>query len=437
MSGYSRSEADAMSAQDVLETIHPEDRPRVGEAMRHIIEGGMVLPAQVIRLLKKGGTVCWVEVLCARTTYSGRPALQLSYVDRTEERRANAAYHSLIDHALNGMAILQNGCIIFANRGLADICGCSVAELLRMTPEQVAAVVHEEDRKSVLVQMSECLAGRAAPPIQVIRFIHKDGTVRWVETQSWRIEHEGAPAVQVVYRDTTAERAAEEELGQANRKMRNLAVHLLQVREEERRKIAQDVHDQLGQTLAALKMDLHWLAKRIGGDAAPLRDRLRATIELGEEAIGTVQRIASDLRPRMLDDLGLTPALNWLGSDFARRTRIRCKVSANIPSGIVGKNAATALYRIAQEALANVARHSHADHTALRLYATDGVLFLQVEDDGIGITEEQAGAADSFGLIGMRERLAELGGSLSINGEPGFGTILVVRIPLSGGGGLE
>jgi signal transduction histidine kinase len=95
------------------------------------------------------------------------------------------------------------------------------------------------------------------------------------------------------------------------------------------------------------------------------------------------------------------------------------------------------LYRIAQEALANVARHSHADHTALRLYATDGVLFLQVEDDGIGITEEQAGAADSFGLIGMRERLAELGGSLSINGEPGFGTILVVRIPLSGGGGLE
>ena len=283
----------------------------------------------------------------------------------------------------------------------------------------------------------ERLAGGEAPPTakdrdSSTRMAARDGLKRSPCASIIK----GYPALQVSYKDVTAEKAAEEQLKHAHTKMRNLAAHLLHAREEERRKVAQEIHDELGQTLAALKMDLHWLAKRLGGDVASLRDKIKGTIELGEQAIGTVQRIASDLRPRMLDDLGLEPALDWLGADFTRRTKIACKVTTDFPPGVMGGNAATALYRIAQEALANVGRHSHADHAAVRLIVSDGALVLQIEDDGIGITAEQAAAPESYGLIGMRERVEGLGGSLSISGEPGFGTILVARIPLPKEGGL-
>ena len=437
LSGYTKKQTYALSPEEVLATVHPEDRARTSEAMRQIIEEGKVLPAQVIHLLNKQGESNWVEVLGARTTYHGRPALQLSYVNRTEEVRVEAAYHSLIDHSIIGMAIVQNGRIIFANQGLAVICGYSVDDLLQLTLDQFDGLIHEEDRGKVIEHMQERLAGREAPTVQKFKFIHKDGSIRWVETQSMRIEHDGAPAIQVSYRDATEEKAAEEQLARTHQEMRNLAVHLLHVREEERRKVAQEIHDQLGQTLAALKMDLHWLSKRLGGDVAALRDKVRGTIELGEQAILTVQRIASDMRPRMLDDLGLAPALDWLGADFSRRTKIACKVTTDFPPGVVGGNAATALYRVAQESLANVGRHSHADHAAVRLFATDGALVLQIEDDGIGISAEQAAASNSYGLIGMRERVEELEGSLSISGESGFGTILLARIPLPSAGGLR
>ena len=218
--------------------------------------------------------------------------------------------------------------------------------------------------------------------------------------------------------------------------MRNLAANLLHVREEERRKVAQEIHDELGQTLVALKMDLHWLTKHLRKDATSLRDKIKGTIELGEQAIGTVQRIASDLRPRMLDDLGLEPALDWLCANFMQRTKISCKMIADIPSGVIGRNAATALFRFTQEALANVGRHSHAHHATVRLFVSDGILNLQVEDDGVGITAQQAMAPQSYGQIGMRERVEDLGGSLSISGGSGLGTTLLARIPLPKQGGL-
>jgi signal transduction histidine kinase len=219
--------------------------------------------------------------------------------------------------------------------------------------------------------------------------------------------------------------------------MRNLAAHLLLVREEERRKVAQEIHDTLGQTLVALKMDLHWLAKRLGRDVAYLHEKIAGTIGLSEEAINTVRRIASDLRPRILDDLGLEPALDWLCADFRRQTNITCKVITDLPTGVVGRNAAMVLYGFIQEALANVRRHSEASYATVRLSVADGMLNLIVEDDGIGITAQQTVAPNSYGLIGLRERVEELGGDLSIKGESGFGTILLACIPLPNHGGLE
>ena len=333
------------------------------------------------------------------------------------------------------MAIVQDGRITFSNSALVELSGYSAQELLGLSPERMADVVHEEDRARVLSEMSARLAGVDLPRKQTFRFIRKDGAIRWVETESVRTDRYGVPALQVSYKDVSTEKTAEIQLDAAHQKMRNLATHLLRVREDERKGVAQEIHDELGQTLAALKMDLHWLAKRIGGEIEPLRTKVKGTIELSDQAIRTVQRIASNLRPKMLDDLGLVPALGWLCADFSRQTKIRCTMEGTLSTGITGVDAATTLYRIAQEALSNVRRHSHADNAVLRLHSSSAEILLHVEDDGVGITDVQSSAPDAYGLIGMRERAQALGGSISITGESGFGTILTARIPLPQEGG--
>lgn len=436
MNGFSKEETYRMSGEDVAAIIHPEDRQRALQAMTEIMTGGKSWPADTLRMLDKQGNVRWAEVLAVRTLYNGKPALQVSYFDVTKRKRAEAAHRTLADHALEGFAILQNGRVVLANQALAAMSGYSVTELLRAPAAEIAAMIHEDDRARILRTMTQHLESADIQAAQLFRFQRKDGGVRWVETHAVAVDLDGSPATQVSLQDVTARKEIESQLKDAHQRMRNLAGHLLHAREEERRKIAQDIHDQLGQTLAALKMDLHWLSKRLGGDTVSLRDKIKGTIDLGDEAIKTVQRITADLRPRMLDDLGLAPALDWLGADFARRTKIVCKVTTDFPLEVVGGNAATTLYRIAQEALANVGRHSHADHAAVRLYVSDGKLNLQIEDDGIGITAEQAAAPDSYGLTGIRERVEGLGGSLLISGEPGFGTILLALIPLPKEGGL-
>ena len=250
------------------------------------------------------------------------------------------------------------------------------------------------------------------------------------------VDFEGSPAIQVTYRDVTAERAAEAQLNATHRKMRNLAVHLLRAREEERRKVAQEIHDEFGQSLAALKMDMHWLTKHLQGVSREVAEKIRGMIVLSEQTIGTVQSISAELRPRMLDDLGLAPALDWLAADFSRRTGISCTVAAEIPPALIGGNAATTLYRVVQEALSNVARHSHARSCAVQLSAAAGQVLLRIEDDGVGITPEQASAAESYGIIGIHERVEGLGGTLAIMGTKGSGSVLLAQIPLPEEGGL-
>jgi hypothetical protein len=436
MSGYSVQELQAMSPQETLATVHPDDRPQASRLMQEIMEDSLPRPAQVVRMVKKTGDTDWVEILGARTSYKGRPALQLSYVSRTAEIRANEAYRSLIDSAPYGMVILREGRIIFCNGALAELTGQALPELLTMPSERLLSLVAEKDAPSVVSYMTELLNGGVVPPRLDFRLNHKDGIERWIEARPARMSQDQSEVIHFIIKDVTAEKAAQDLLTSAHQQMRNLASHLLRAREEERRAVAREIHDELGQTLAALNMDLHWLAKRLAGSEQTFRDRVKGTIELGEQAIRTVQRIASDLRPKMLDDLGLLPALNWLCADFSRRTKISCRLEGGLAPGKAGGNSAIVLYRVAQEALSNVRLHSHADHAVVRLYESEGAVVLQVEDDGVGITDEQSTAPDSYGLIGMRERVESLAGSLAITGETGFGTILIARISLPQVGGL-
>jgi signal transduction histidine kinase len=206
---------------------------------------------------------------------------------------------------------------------------------------------------------------------------------------------------------------------------------VLEAREEEKAHIARELHDELGQLLTALKMDLGWLRERLPDDPE-LAARAAEMGALLDRTVGSTRRISADLRPLMLDDLGLADAAAWLVEDFAKRSGVACRIDVSDDVQGVSKAVATAVYRAVQESLTNIARHSGARNAWVVLGATDGVVHVEIEDDGRGIAPEDLAKARSLGLKGMRERIAFLGGSLDIARAPRGGTRLRLTVPLRG-----
>lgn len=231
--------------------------------------------------------------------------------------------------------------------------------------------------------------------------------------------------------EITERRRAQEELKQSQEQLRDLASHLQSLLEEERTQIAREIHDELGQALTALKMDTHWLRTRLPGDQKLLVDKITSMSKLINTTVQAVRRISSELRPGLLDDFGLSAAIEWQAKEFCHRAGIDCDIRSEPEDIILDKVRSTALFRIFQEALTNVARHAHATRVSIILTKKSNVVELEVRDNGNGITDIQVRAATSFGLMGIRERVYKLGGDLKINGAPDKGTIVHVNLPLN------
>jgi PAS domain S-box-containing protein len=248
------------------------------------------------------------------------------------------------------------------------------------------------------------------------------------------ISQSGAPGKRhytVILRDITRRKQFEDALKASQQELRELSARVLEAREEEKAHIARELHDELGQLLTALKMDLGWLRERLPVDAE-LAARAAEMGALLDRTVGSTRRISADLRPLMLDDLGLADAVAWLVEDFARRSGVGCRIEVSEDLQGASKAVATAVYRAVQESLTNVARHSGARNAWVMLDATDGVVHVEIEDDGRGIAPEDLAKARSLGLKGMRERIAFLGGSLDIGRAPRGGTRLKLTVPLRG-----
>ena len=236
----------------------------------------------------------------------------------------------------------------------------------------------------------------------------------------------------VILRDITLRKQAEDALRRQQQELRELSARVLEAREEEKAHIARELHDELGQLLTALKMDLRWLRERLPD--AELGAKADDMGELLDKTVASTRRISADLRPLMLDDLGLADAANWLVEDFAKRSGVRCEIRVPGEAGFasLSKGVSTAVYRALQESLTNIGRHAGARSAWVMLAMEDGELLVEVEDDGRGIAPEDLGKARSLGLKGMRERVAYLGGSLEIGRAPRGGTRLRLRVPLRG-----
>ena len=242
------------------------------------------------------------------------------------------------------------------------------------------------------------------------------------------------PAVQRAMREAVVRnerKRAEDKLRRSLEQLRALSVYLQYVREDERIRISRQVHDELGQALTGLKMDLYWLANRLPKKFRSVHDKTKAMSAHIDATIQTVRRIATELRPGILDDLGLVAAIEWQAQEFQKRTGIECVVSSDMKETILDQDLNTAFFRIFQETLTNIIRHAQARRVEVQLRQEENALVLEVKDNGRGISEAELNDTRSIGVLGMRERAALLQGELQITGVPGQGTTVAVRIPLA------
>jgi signal transduction histidine kinase len=223
---------------------------------------------------------------------------------------------------------------------------------------------------------------------------------------------------------------AEEQLRTSLDQLRALTAGLQSVREEERTSISREIHDELGQACTAIKMDLALIGRRLTKSQTQLRSKVDSAIQLVDSTIATLRRIASELRPRTLDDLGLPAALESQAQEFESRTGIRCTVALQQELFTLDADTSTAIFRIFQESLTNVARHAQATRVEARLEQDDNRILFQVFDDGRGFDPEEAKTRKSLGLVGMQERALLLHGDFKIQGVPGGGTTMTLTIPL-------
>lgn len=234
-----------------------------------------------------------------------------------------------------------------------------------------------------------------------------------------------------IQRNVTERYRAERRVRQSRKELRALAARLQSVREAERRRIAQEIHDELGQALTAFKMDLAWLAGRLRPDQPDLMEQVTSMLGRVDETVATVRRIATELRPSVLDNLGVVAAIEWQTSEFEKRTGISVTLDLPPDSLELDDGRATTVFRMVQETLTNVARHSRASKASITLALENGGLVLEVSDNGRGIGEEESHGTSSLGLVGLRERALACGGTLRIRGVPGQGTTITARIPLA------
>ncbi len=233
--------------------------------------------------------------------------------------------------------------------------------------------------------------------------------------------------------DITDRKKAESDLKESRDQLRSLASHLQTVREEERLIMAREIHDELGQALTALKMDLIWMQKRLSPEREEQLNKVRSMSNLVDSTIQTVRRISTELRPGLIDDLGLQAAMEWYCGEFQNRTGIKCNLDLDEDDHPLEQDRIIAVFRIFQEALTNIARHSDANIVYVRLHFNSETLSMEIKDNGRGITEEQIFNPKSLGLVGLRERVNPWGGTVIISGVKNMGTTVKVVLPIQDG----
>jgi signal transduction histidine kinase len=262
------------------------------------------------------------------------------------------------------------------------------------------------------------------------RIKQRDGTLRWVQTIARLSINDGKFLVRGTIMDISERKETVEALKRSQELLRELTAHQDRVKEEERRRIAREIHDELGQTLLALRIDVSMLEARTARAHPRLNEKVRGALNHIDATVKTIRTIINNLRPAVLD-LGLTAAIEWQVAEFRRRSGIACNLVMDEDELELDDARATTLFRILQESLTNVIRHSKATRVVIELHKQDGQLVMKITDNGVGIYPGSRKGGNSFGLVGVEERIHALNGRFIINSAPGHGTTLTIFIPLA------
>lgn len=348
----------------------------------------------------------------------------------SEERFFKAFYSCPIALTLTR---LEDGRLTEANESAQRLLGFSREELIGRTTVELGVWANPDDRRRFVEEFEQLGSVR----YREVRLRRKQGDVVVVLLTLELMEVDGVKCGQAVLQDITERKLAEERLKRSNEELRALSARLHSVREEESARIAREIHDELGASLSSLKWDLEEIGEDIpeSADASPLaalREKVAGMLTLTDNAINTVRRIASELRPTALEEFGFAEAVRWHAEQFQARTGIAVHCDCVVEGTELNRERATALFRIAQEALTNVLRHAQATKVEIRMIREAGYFVLTVSDNGKGITEREKSAPQSLGLLGMRERAHLLGGEINIESAAGRGTVVTVRVPVTG-----
>jgi len=406
-----------------------------GNKLKNAIAEGKDILHSEQSLKRKTGEVFPAEVTTTIFKEKGEVVRVTSIVrDATERKKAEEElrFHSeIMANMSEGICLTRasDDVFVYTNPKFEERFGYNPGEMLGKHVSRVNAPI-EKYPKAVLREILESLDKKGIWKGEVHN-VNKDGTTFWSSASVTGFKHPKYGKVWItVNEDITDRKRTEEELKSSQEQLRNLVARLQSVREEERRLIAREIHDELGQTLTVLKMDLFWLAKRIPKDQRPFHEKTKSMSKLIDKTIQRIKRISAQLRPGLLDYLGLPAAIEWEGEEFQNRTGIKCEVNIDSEDIIMEQDRSTAIFRIFQETLTNVARHANAKKIKVSLKEKAGKLELRVRDNGKGITEKQISDPKSFGLIGMRERAQFLGGEVKIRGVQDKGTTIIATVPL-------
>ncbi len=344
-------------------------------------------------------------------------------------RESEEKYRDLYDNAPDMYHLIdRNGVVIDCNDTEAKMLGYRKDEIIGRPISDFLTAESQKiyEKEFALLKNHDAMYGLER------EFVRKDSTTFPVIQNAFieRDEFGELLRAKTTGRDITESKRVEDELRRSREELRNLSAHLQSAREDERGHIAREIHDELGQILSKLKLDLSWLKKRLSHGQEQLVEKTEKMSGLIDTTITAVQRISSELRPGALDYLGLSAAIEWHVNEFMAQTGIECSAAISNDISIEDQSISTAVFRIVQETLTNVIRHSKATSVNVYLANKDNALVLEVSDNGTGIDAEKISSRSSFGLMGMRERARFLGGEINITGVPGKGTTVRLSIPI-------
>ncbi|RYY48999.1 MAG: PAS domain S-box protein [Chitinophagaceae bacterium] len=425
MTGYSKDELLELTIYDLMAPGEAENNP---VKLDELLSGNVVINERKLR--RRDGELINVEI-SAKLLVDGRflgmvrdisarkiveEALKLS-----EEKYRLLFYQNPMPMMMISMPDRD---FLDVNDAALEFYGYTKEEFLKMNVMDI----RPDDEKGKLRNMI-AEGKRGINYAGIWKHVKKDGSVVSVNITSHDISYQEKPARLVLADDVTEQIIAEENLQKSHEAYRQLASHLETIREAERTHMAREIHDELGQQLTGLKMDISWLSRKIKSEDKEVQRKIVETIELIDGTVKTVRRIATELRPSILDDLGLIAAMEWQSEEFERRSGIKTNFECNLAAIEVNTDLATGVFRIYQESLTNVMRHADATAVNASLMIKENNLKLLIADDGKGFVVEEIANKKTLGLMGMRERATLLGGTYEISSMPNKGTAVIIVVP--------